>query len=131
MFLLIMKLLLEFSVDKNRKKEFNNEKNLKIVLAILVEVFLLSILAYITGWKVIYTIFFGSTVIFGVIWTFSMITTESSNILNASIKGWTGQGSGKVKQFNRRMSAVTFGIFLTMIASFVLVFVKYFSYFFN
>ncbi|WP_421381855.1 hypothetical protein ACOJQI_21235 [Bacillus salacetis] len=81
-----------------------------LFLTIAVEFGILSLAAVIFDFNLINTFFVGGLSIFCAVWLFSLFTHQSSNTLNAGIRGWTGQDAGDIKPFQEKFGPIKMGL---------------------
>ncbi len=106
------------------------KKTLIVLLTIITELLLLWVISLLFNFNFIDTAFFDSFALFGLIWCTSLMANRNSNIMNASIRGWTGQDAGGVKPFMFRVSPIILGLIFTVIISLIATLIAYSSYFF-
>ncbi|TQR20474.1 hypothetical protein [Psychrobacillus vulpis] len=56
---------------------------------------------------------------------------QTNNQFNGTTRGWTGQNTGGIKQFQFKMSPITLGITLFAGISFLITIITYYPYFFS
>ncbi|BCB04055.1 hypothetical protein [Bacillus sp. KH172YL63] len=91
------------------------KKFFAVTMTILIEAGLLGLVAFIFGWRLLDVLFIGGLLIFGAVWLYLLFINQSNNVHNTSIKGWTGQDAGEVKQFQFRFTPITLGLILFMV----------------
>ncbi|MYL34964.1 hypothetical protein GLW05_15375 [Pontibacillus yanchengensis] len=99
-----------------------------VVSTIMIEALFLGLLSYLMGWKFIDTAFVGGLALFGVNWLSSFSESQSSNVLNATVKGWTGLDAGGIKLFRFTLSPIRVGLLLFMLIAIIGTFTFYSSY---
>lgn len=105
------------------------KKGYVVLLTVSIEAILLSLASVIIGWALIDTLFLGSLVIFGSVWLFQLYTNQTTNELNAHIKGWNRLDNDGLKPFRFKISPITLGLLLFTLVSFFIAILSYYPYF--
>ncbi|MFC5603175.1 hypothetical protein [Sporosarcina koreensis] len=100
-----------------------------VILTMMIEAGLLWSVSKFIGWDFMEIIFLGGLVIFAIPWLFIYFSTHNQNQFNASVRGMTGQDTGRVKLFEFRFSPIILGLVLFMVLSLCLTVVYYYEYF--
>lgn len=107
------------------------KKGSVVLTTIAIEAIVLWLVSIFFEWVFIDTIFLGGIAIFGCVWLSQLYFNQTNNQFNGSMKGWTGQDSSGVKQFQFKMSPITLGIMLFAGISFFITIITYYPYFFS
>lgn len=102
-----------------------------IAITIAIEAVSLWFISYILDWALIDTLFLGGLAIFGLVWLYSFYTHQLRNESNANAKVWSKQDTGSIKPFKFKMSAISVGLLLFTLGSFVVTIFAYYPYFIN
>ncbi len=85
--------------------------------------------SWIVGWNYMETIFLSGLLVFGVVWMILLNHNQSTNILNATIKGTTGVSAGVSKPFTVTLNSFMIGTIVYLVTSGVATFIYYLPYF--
>lgn len=81
------------------------------------------------GWSFMETIFLSGLLVFGILWMGLLNHNQSSNVLNATIKGTTGINAGESKPFTVTLSPFLKGTIIYLVTSAIVTIVYYLPYF--
>lgn len=100
-----------------------------VVITIAIEAVSLWIISYFLHWALIDTLFLGGLAVFGIVWLYSFYTNQLRNESNANARAWSRQDTGAIRPFRFKMSAVSVGLMLFTLGSFVATIFAYYPYF--